>query len=128
MSKYGVFSGPYFPVFGLSSTGKYGPEKNSVFGRFSHSGPFQRSHYSREIFYFINSNISFFLGDHNGNKAMYFTAIPVAVVVFIYFTISFCIFLIWWRDEPTYFLVFKTVKFHIPRNKRLWQFIFKITV
>ena len=25
-SKYGVFSGPYFPVFGLN-TGKYGPEK-----------------------------------------------------------------------------------------------------
>ena len=39
MSKYGVFSGPYFPVFGLNTeiysvnyvfspnTGKYGPEK-----------------------------------------------------------------------------------------------------
>ena len=26
MSKYGVFSGPYFPVFGLN-TGKYGLEK-----------------------------------------------------------------------------------------------------
>ena len=26
MSKYGVFSGPYFPVFGLN-TGIYGPEK-----------------------------------------------------------------------------------------------------
>ena len=25
-SKYGVFSGPYFSVFGLN-TGKYGPEK-----------------------------------------------------------------------------------------------------
>ena len=25
MSKYEVFSGPYFPVFGLN-TGKYGPE------------------------------------------------------------------------------------------------------
>ena len=25
MSKYGVISGPYFPVFGLNS-GKYGPE------------------------------------------------------------------------------------------------------
>ena len=25
MSKYGVISGPYFPVFGLN-TGKYGPE------------------------------------------------------------------------------------------------------
>ena len=25
MSKYGVFSGPYFPVFG-PNTGKYGPE------------------------------------------------------------------------------------------------------
>ena len=28
MSKYGVFAGPYFPVFGLN-TGKYGPEKIS---------------------------------------------------------------------------------------------------
>ena len=33
MSKYGVFSGPYFPVVGLNTevfglkTGKYGPEK-----------------------------------------------------------------------------------------------------
>ena len=26
MSKYGVFSGPYFPVF-IPNTGKYGPEK-----------------------------------------------------------------------------------------------------
>ena len=26
MSKYGVFSGPYFPVFELNN-GKYGPEK-----------------------------------------------------------------------------------------------------
>ena len=26
MSKYGVFSGPYYSVFGLN-TGKYGPEK-----------------------------------------------------------------------------------------------------
>ena len=26
MSKYGVFSGPYFAIFGLN-TGKYGPEK-----------------------------------------------------------------------------------------------------
>ena len=26
MSRYGVFSGPYFPVFGLN-TGKYGPEE-----------------------------------------------------------------------------------------------------
>ena len=34
LSKYGVFSGPYFPVFGLI-TGKYGPEKNFVFGHFS---------------------------------------------------------------------------------------------
>ena len=26
MSRYGVFPGPYFPVFGLN-TGKYGPDK-----------------------------------------------------------------------------------------------------
>ena len=29
VSKYRVFSGPYFPVFS-SNTGKYGPEKNSA--------------------------------------------------------------------------------------------------
>ena len=29
VDKYGVFSGPYFPVFGLN-TGKYRPEKNSA--------------------------------------------------------------------------------------------------
>ena len=33
------FSGPYFPVFGLN-TGKFGPEKNSVLGHFSHSEDF----------------------------------------------------------------------------------------
>ena len=37
LSKYGVFSSPFFPVFG-PNTGKYGPEKNSVLGRFSGSG------------------------------------------------------------------------------------------
>ena len=36
VSEYEVFSGPYFPVFGLNK-GKYGPEKNSVFGHFSGS-------------------------------------------------------------------------------------------
>ena len=34
MSKYGVLSGPYFPVFSPNA-GKYGQEKNSVFGHFS---------------------------------------------------------------------------------------------
>ena len=33
VSKYGVFSGPYFPVFGLN-TGKYGPEKTPYFDTF----------------------------------------------------------------------------------------------
>ena len=36
MSKYGVFSGPYFLVFWLN-TEKYKPEKKYVFGQFSHS-------------------------------------------------------------------------------------------
>ena len=31
--KYGVFSGPYFPVFGLN-TGKYGPEKSRYLDTF----------------------------------------------------------------------------------------------
>ena len=33
MSKYGVFFGPYFPVFGLN-TGKYGPEKTPYLDTF----------------------------------------------------------------------------------------------
>ena len=32
-SKYGVFSGPYFPVLGLN-TGKYGPEKTPYLDTF----------------------------------------------------------------------------------------------
>ena len=38
MSKYGFFSGLYFPVLGLSPImGKYEPEKNPAFGHFPHS-------------------------------------------------------------------------------------------
>ena len=33
MSKYGVISGPYFPVFGLN-TGKYGPERTPYLNTF----------------------------------------------------------------------------------------------
>ena len=33
VSEYGVFSDPYFPVFGLN-TGNYGPEKTSYFDTF----------------------------------------------------------------------------------------------
>ena len=33
VSKYGVFSGPYFPLFGLN-TGKYGPEKTPYLDTF----------------------------------------------------------------------------------------------
>ena len=36
VSKYGVFSVPYFPVFSRD-IGKYGSEKNYVFGHFSGS-------------------------------------------------------------------------------------------
>ena len=41
MSKYGIFFGPYFPVLGLN-TGIYGPEKNYVFGDFSHCTKFSK--------------------------------------------------------------------------------------
>ena len=34
MSKYRVFSGPYFPVFN-SNTGKYGPEKTPYLNTFN---------------------------------------------------------------------------------------------
>ena len=33
VSKYGVFSGPYFPVFGLDTV-KYGPEKTPYLDNF----------------------------------------------------------------------------------------------
>ena len=33
MSKYGVFKGPYFPVFGVN-TGKYGPQKTPCLDTF----------------------------------------------------------------------------------------------
>ena len=36
VSKYGVFSGPYFPVLS-PNTGKYGIEKVFIFGHFSPS-------------------------------------------------------------------------------------------
>ena len=41
VSKYGVFSGSYFPVFGLNIQSEYGKirtRKDSVFGHFSNSG------------------------------------------------------------------------------------------
>ena len=47
--KYGVLSNPYFPVFGLNTkylsvlspnAGKYGPEKNSLFGQLSGGAAF----------------------------------------------------------------------------------------
>ena len=41
MSNNRVFAGPYFPTIGISvlssKTGKYEPEKKSVFGHLSHS-------------------------------------------------------------------------------------------
>ena len=54
VSKYRVFSGPYFPAFGLnteryelslrirSKCGKIRTRKNSVFGHFSHNGSFNQ--------------------------------------------------------------------------------------
>ena len=51
MSKYGVYSVPHFPASGLNTekisqfspnTVKYGPEKNSVFGHFSHNVHFEK--------------------------------------------------------------------------------------
>ena len=49
VSKYGVFSGPYFAVFS-QNTSKYGSEKNSVFEQFSRSGI---------IFWFTTDNNDF---------------------------------------------------------------------
>ena len=49
-SKYGVFSGPYFPVLGLN-TGKYGPEKLHIWTLFT-QGCFERAEFLQ------NCNIS----------------------------------------------------------------------
>ena len=47
MSKYGDFSGPYFPVFGLNM------EINSVFGQFSRSDNHEKKFYVK-----LNNNTS----------------------------------------------------------------------
>ena len=41
VSKYGVFSGLYFPVFGLN-TGKYGPENTPYLDTFKHYSFFEK--------------------------------------------------------------------------------------
>ena len=45
MSKYGVFSGQHFPVFGLN-TGNYGPEKTPHLNTFHAVIPFRGSQFS----------------------------------------------------------------------------------
>ena len=42
MSKYGVFSGPYFPVFGLN-TRKYGAEKTPYLDTFHAVNPWKKT-------------------------------------------------------------------------------------
>ena len=53
VSKNEVFSGRYFPVFGLNR-GKYGPEKNFVFGHFlrSECNIMSQFHYCLLVFMF----------------------------------------------------------------------------
>ena len=52
--KYGVFSGPYFPVFGLN-TGKYGPEKLRIWTLFTQ---WETYVFEREPFSFMKSYLS----------------------------------------------------------------------
>ena len=62
VSKYGVFSSPYIPVFGLNK-GKYGPEKtHSIFGHFSHS----------EIYAFGKKKIAELISEQQINVSGYF--------------------------------------------------------
>ena len=65
MSKYGVISGPYFPVFRLN-TEKYGPEiTHSVFGYFSRSAPVLEKY--RKFERMCAYNCSFFKKGHSLN-------------------------------------------------------------
>ena len=76
VSKYGVFSGPYFPAFGLNTerysvslriapnAKKYGPEKTSILGHFSCSALLSLFDYSALL-----------LHCHNGPSYCYFWGI-----------------------------------------------------
>ena len=69
MSKYGVFSGPCFPVFGLN-TEVYGvnlriqseyrkirTRKNSVFGHFSRSVTLEQQYLFQRVFHKLSNDI-----------------------------------------------------------------------
>ena len=69
VSKYGVFSGPYFPVFGKVRT-----RKNFVFGQFSHSASFKEMaisihHRLRKIMFFMHQKYGLFVGYGNMETA-----------------------------------------------------------
>ena len=49
MSKYGVFSGPYFPIFS-PNTGKFGPEKTPYLDNF-HAVPTKSSLNSKKPYF-----------------------------------------------------------------------------
>ena len=72
MSKYGVLSGPYFPVFGLN-TGKYGPEKTSYLDTF-HA-------VSVNTTYIKKFQNSFSLSSGN---CYYFVEVDILIVVVMY--------------------------------------------
>ena len=66
MSKYGVFSGLYFPAFGLNTEkmgtecGKIRTRKNFVFGHFSHSRSYTQIKRKWDIVKLIKSFETFF--------------------------------------------------------------------
>ena len=65
LSKYGAFSGPYFPIFGLNTErygvslriqfeyGKIRTSKNSVFGHFTYSVEYISNSESSQLFSYI---------------------------------------------------------------------------
>ena len=55
VSKYGVFSGPYFPVFGLN-TGKYGSEKTPYLDNFQAISGYDYGIFYRKICFSRSSN------------------------------------------------------------------------
>ena len=70
MSKYGVFSGPYFPVFS-PNTGKYGPEKTPFLDTFQ---PIISKLFKKIMQNQINGCISVFLSSYLcGNRKGYNT-------------------------------------------------------
>ena len=115
MSKYGVISGPYFPVFGLN-TGKYGPEKTPYLDTFH--AVYVLGIVSKFLFHFKTSlsvikPVNFYSSKHLVATSMYFHQIMQPL------TRGFRLLTILEKKNPPYF-------FCNVLNKPMLNFIFQI--